>query len=493
MNHPSIPRDHRLEGVPTREILEGLARLHELILVFDGTGRVVWLSEALDRLCGGQAPLLGVPWTELVPRVPDPRRSMRLGRMLCESGHLDSARLPVTRKDGSTVELELSAFHVWPAGESSGPSLLTVVILREVERLEREAREAAAGLDFHRGVLDAMPEAVVAFDRSSFVTYANRAAENLLGANGESLLGKPIALFLPHAAGFGKIASDLEPHGELDGREIEVRAPGDEQRWITLTTRVLRGEGGSIAGSVAFFRDVTESRLARARLERQNAELEGYVHSVSHDLRSPLVSLLGFSRLLRKDYEDLLDDTGRHFLDRIEQAGRTMEELIRDLLELTRIGRPGENRTMVDPKAVLQQLRAELKPRLDEQGIELHLPSNPPLLMCDRTRVYQLFSNLLGNALHHMGPCDAPRIVVDVAEETDRHRITVSDNGKGIPESEHDRIFEVFQTVGPKSDGQRSTGVGLAIVKRVAEAHDGNVWVESAPGRGATFHVTLPR
>jgi signal transduction histidine kinase len=240
-------------------------------------------------------------------------------------------------------------------------------------------------------------------------------------------------------------------------------------------------------------RDVTESHRSRERLERQNAELESFVHSVSHDLRSPLVSLLGFSRLLRKDYEDLLDDTGRHFLHRIEQAGRTMEGLIADLLELSRIGRQSEPRTLVDPRAVLQQLKAELKPRLDEQSVQLDLPSSPPLMACERTRLYQIFSNLIGNALNHMGPCEDPAIEIRVAEEAERHHITVSDNGQGIPIAEQERIFEVFYTVAPKSDGQRSTGVGLAIVKRIVEASNGRVWVESSPGHGATFHLTLPR
>jgi PAS domain S-box-containing protein len=334
---------------------------------------------------------------------------------------------------------------------------------------------------------------VVAFDRSSFITYANRAARDWIGDREESIVGKPIALFLPHAPGFGRIASTIEPHGEFESREIEVRTEGGDASWIDITSRALRDESGELLGSVAFLRDVTESRRARDQLQRENAELESFVHSVSHDLRSPLVSLLGFSRLLRKDYEDRMDETGLHFLHRIEQAGRTMEGLIADLLELSRIGRASEPRTLVDPLAVLQQLKAELKPRIDERDVRLVLPEGPPLVACDRTRLYQVFSNLLGNALDHMGPCDDPTVEVCVEEEAERHHIRVSDNGRGIPEDQQRRIFDVFYTVGPKADGQRSTGVGLAIVKRIAEASNGSVWVESEPGRGTTFHLTLPR
>lgn len=493
MDQAAIPIDHRLEGVPTREILAGLARLHDLVLVFDGTGRIVWLSDRMRELCGDDAGLLGAQWKSLLPRLPDVGQSMKLGKLLWERGHLNGVRLPVRGRDGACVELDLSAFNVRPAADGARDSGLTVVILRETGDRAREADRLDARLDLHRSILDEAPDAVVAFDRSSFVTYANREAQRLIADRDESLVGKPIALYLPHAAGFGKIASSIRPHGELEAQEVEVRLGHRRTAFLNITTRAIRDEAGQTVGSVAFLRDVTEIRLARERLQRQNAELESFVHSVSHDLRSPLVSLLGFGRLLRKDYEDQLDETGRHFLHRIEQAGRTMEGLIADLLELSRIGRPGEQRPLVDPRSVLEQLRAELKPRLDEQGVRLLLPSNPPLVACDRTRLYQVFSNLVGNALSHMGPCDDPTIEVRVAEEGERHHITVSDNGKGIAPEDRERIFEVFYTVAPKTDGQQSTGVGLAIVKRIAESANGRAWVESEPGRGATFHLTFPR
>jgi len=187
MNQAAIPADLRLEGVLTREMLEGMSRLHDLVLVFDGSGRIVWVSESLEKLCGSGTQLLGSPWTALLPRVPDPDYSMQLGKLLCERGHLDSVRLPLTRPDGRCIEIGLSAFNVRPANDRDRASGLTVVILREVEERVRDAREMDARLDLHRSILDAAPDAVVAFDRSSFVTYANRAAEVLLGERAEGL------------------------------------------------------------------------------------------------------------------------------------------------------------------------------------------------------------------------------------------------------------------------------------------------------------------
>ena len=171
-----------------------------------------------------------------------------------------------------------------------------------------------------------------------------------------------------------------------------------------------------------------------------------------------------------------------------------MEALIHDLLELARIGEAGERPGLVDPREVLLQLAAELKPRLESAGIELVLPSGlVSRVYCDRSRMYQVFSNLIGNAIDHMGPRRDARIEVSIDEDERQHEIVVADNGRGIDPSHRERIFEVFQSIGTRSDGRRGTGMGLAIVKKIVERRGGRIWVESEPGRGARFHLTLPR
>jgi signal transduction histidine kinase len=262
---------------------------------------------------------------------------------------------------------------------------------------------------------------------------------------------------------------------------------------VTAILTPQRDAAGELEGMVASLRRAAARPDATLELQRRNDELEHCVNALAHDLRSPLVALLGFSRLLRQDYGPRLDETGAHFLDRIEQAGRTMEEMIHDLLELSRIGRPGERRSLVEPRAILLQLCAELKPRLDAEGIQISVPEQLPLVYCDRTRLYQVFSNLIGNAIDHMGDCEDRRVVVEIDEQPDQHHIRVRDFGRGIDPEHHDRIFDVLHSLTPRRERGRGTGMGLAIVRKVAETHGGRAWVESRAGEGATFHVTLPR
>jgi len=335
-------------------------------------------------------------------------------------------------------------------------------------------------------VFDASPEPVAIVDGSGRLRYANAPAGVLLAQPPEALLGRPVVDCVR-----GLADTETRPGPVLRGHFELHPHPGGEPRWVSWSASLLRNEAGTGIGAVVFLRDDTDRRRDEQRWSRRHDELEQTIRAVAHDLRSPLVSVLGFSRLLRDDFGGVLGERGNHYLDRISEAGRTMETLIRELLDFARIGH-GEQRVLVDPREVLEHLRAELKPRLDAAGAALELPVEPPLLLCDRTRLYQVFSNLIGNALDHMGPCEQPRVVVEVREEQQWHLLVVRDNGRGVDPAQHRRIFEMFHSI-PREGGRKGTGIGLAIVKKVAELHGGRVWVESAPGSGAAFHVTLPR
>jgi PAS domain S-box-containing protein len=353
------------------------------------------------------------------------------------------------------------------------------------------ARETKRGDDAKRrrvelseAILDTAPDPVVAIDCEGRVRYVNPACGALFERASDEVIGHHVSELM------GNHHPDANaPDGVLRGH-AELRLPSGETRWIAYSAR--RMDGSPIGGAVAYLRDETERRHNELRLSRQNDELEQTVRALAHDLRSPLVSVLGFSRLLREEFGAALGDRGSHFLERITEAGRTMESLIRDLLDFARIGHAGERRVLVDPREVLTQLRGELKPRLEHAGIELAVPEHPPLLCCDRTRLYQVFSNLLGNALDHMGPCEKPEIEVEVRETAEWHQIVVRDNGRGVAHTEQERIFEMFHSVA-NPGGRKGTGIGLAIVKKIAELHGGRAFVESTPGAGAAFYVLLPR
>jgi PAS domain S-box-containing protein len=447
------------------------------------SGRIVWASPELAALCGRDSALGGASALELWAR---PERYTALRNRLAQGAPFARECLELVRSDGQKVEVDVSVAAVprrWGEG-------LVLAIVRP--RSEAGEPPAPDERDPYRAMLDSSPEAVLALDRRGCFTYANPALERLLGHSASDLLGLPVTVVFATRADVEGVADALSPSGHF---RAELRLVGEDggHRILSVAARRLCLADGTRTGTVAFLRDVTEQRRSEDALERKNQELEHYVQGVSHDLRTPLVSLLGFSRLLAQDYGEILSDTGRRFLERIEQAGRTMESLINDLLELSRIGQANGQRDLVDPLPILKQLVSELKPRLEARSVSLVLPESPPPIFCVPTQLYQVFSNLIGNALEHMGSPSDARIEVAIQEQSDAHVVVVRDNGVGIAREHHDRVFEIFQTLGPRSGGKGGTGIGLAIVKKVAESHRGRVWIESEPGRGTAFHVAFPR
>jgi PAS domain S-box-containing protein len=422
-------------------------------------------------------------------RILDPGRYAELRNRLCAHGQIVNECLQLPLGGGKTFPVELSLTRLGGVGDGTH----LVALLRPIADRERRDHQLRHTVEYLGAILDAAPEAVLAVDRDGFVTYANPAIERLLGCPAEETVDKPVSAYVRSTTALDRLAALLRPGAEPFSEDVEFRRKDEAIVRVCVSASGLVLPDGTHAGAVLMLHDVTERRRFEAELSRKNVELEHYVHTVSHDLRSPLVALLGFTRLLRQDYGERLDDKAQHFLDRIEQAGRTMETLTNDLLELSRIGDRSERKALVDPLRVLSIVQAELKPRLEEYGVTLVLPESPPLLLCDRTRLYQVFANLLGNAVDHMGAVDDARITIGVEETPEAHVISVADNGRGIDPALHERIFEIFQSLGPRRDGRRGTGVGLAIVRKIAETHGGRVWVESRPGAGSTFRLLLPR
>ncbi len=470
MNHAAPLRLAR-ERDGTSAVLSNLARLHRLILACDHTGKIAWMSDALSELAGGDR--CGQPCGELLPDLAEV--SLPFAESLSDVPLLS---------DGATHRVDVAILRLPLPSRTEG---LNILMLRPSAEDDLASRAPRPSVDYLAAILDNAPDAVIAMDACGFVTYANPAVERVIGIHPDEIQDRPVVELLTGGPDLGAIAANLKPSGEIHG-DLKVG-----NRWISVSSRPLQLPDGSAVGRVSFLRDITERKAMQEEFEHKNAELESYAHSVSHDLRSPLVSMLGFGKLLRQDYGSVLDETGRHFLDRIEQAGHTMEGLINDLLELSLIGTAGEARTLVDPASVLLQLQAELKPRLDERDIDLRIPVNSPLVLCDRTRLYQVFSNLIGNAIDHMGPAKNASIRVEIDTREDHHRICVRDNGVGIAASDHERVFQVFQSLGQRDRNGRATGMGLAIVKKIAEVNGGRVWVDSQPGHGAAFYLTLPR
>lgn len=227
-----------------------------------------------------------------------------------------------------------------------------------------------------------------------------------------------------------------------------------------------------------------------SELQDRNAELEQFVYTASHDLKSPLISIQGFAGFLKQDIASDRHDRLEEFVQRIQDGTLRMRACIDDVLKLCKAGWSSNELVQVDPFHTLLDLVAQMSNQIDEAGAEVTVSEDMPQIMYDETGFHQVFENLISNAIKYGRPEEGPlQITVGAEQAPGEWRLYVQDNGPGIDPAYHEKIFQLFQRLQTSGDG---TGVGLAIVKRVAETNGGRAWVESEQGRGARFVVSIP-
>ena len=230
-------------------------------------------------------------------------------------------------------------------------------------------------------------------------------------------------------------------------------------------------------------------RTRESELIQMNSELERFAYTVSHDLKSPIITIKGFTGSLEKDllngnYQRMAED-----LKRVSDAADKMVDLLRDLLELSTIGRAINTPEPEDMNLLVDEVLAQLAGPLKNNNMTVEVQTGLPKVLCDRRRMAEVLQNLVENAINYSGDQTEPHIEIGVRQEAGENIFFVQDNGIGINKKYHQLIFGLFNKLDANSQG---TGVGLALVKRIIEVHGGRVWVESeGEGTGSRFCFTI--
>ena len=233
-----------------------------------------------------------------------------------------------------------------------------------------------------------------------------------------------------------------------------------------------------------------EIQVKNQELERQNAELERFTYSVSPELRAPLVTIKGFIGLLQRDLAGVGGESVERDIGQIAEATDSMARQLDELLELSRVGRLVNPPVEIDLAEMVDSVVAMFAETIAERNVQVEVDAAMPLAYGDAGRIYEVFQNLIGNAIKFVNGSDRPRVQIG-AELVDGEVLChVSDNGIGIENEYLERVFNLFERLDPRIEG---TGIGLALAKRIVEFHDGRIWAESpGPGQGSTFWFSLP-
>lgn len=408
-----------------------------------------------------------------------------------------SSEIRTFTKDGRICWERTFAYPIWSEEENRLIGILGAV---QDVTAEKQAEERLTETMLQQAaILNNIPDMAWLKDVESryiavneqFLKVCGRTLEDVIGRTDHDVWEKPFA---------DRYRQDdlevIQTGARRQVEEVQLDTTGREY-WVETIKTPIRNTAGEVIGTTGIAREITERKKAEierehliTELEAKNAELERFTYTVSHDLKSPLVTITGFLSYLEKDVQAGDTEKLNRDIDRIQQAVKKMQALLKDLLELSRIGRIINEPEEVSFGEIVRESLALTEGQVRTSGVRIEFVDNGQKVNCDRVRLIEVMQNLIDNAIKFMGSQTDP--LVRIGSATGVHGGTVffvQDNGVGIPPQYQERIFGLFNKLDSNTQG---SGVGLTLVKRIIEVHGGKVWVESQFGKGATFYFTLP-
>lgn len=378
----------------------------------------------------------------------------------------------------------------------------------EVAENKRIAKELRTVSLYTRSLIEASLDPLVTINADGKITDVNHATERATGRSRAELIGTDFFDYFtePDRARTGYQQVFLK--GSVTDYELALRHRDGHVTDVLYNASLYCDEAGGVLGVFAAARDITGRKKAEenllalkneleirvqertAQLEAANKELEAFSYSVSHDLRTPLRAIDGFSRILLEDYAEKLDAEGQRLLNVVRDNTGRMGQLIDDILQFSRTGRLELNPAEIDMEGLARTVLDELLSAAPGPRPQVEIGHLPPA-RGDRAMMRQVFANLLSNAIKFSRGKESPRIEVGGSVEGNEAVYFVKDNGAGFDMQYVDKLFGVFQRLHGVTEFE-GTGIGLAIVKRVVTRHGGRVWAEGKVNEGATIYFALP-
>lgn len=369
---------------------------------------------------------------------------------------------------------------------------------RENESLKNLLRNNEQRL---QGIFNDVAIGILEIDPSMKIISVNERCSEILGYTSDELIGKTV----PEITWPEDREKTLKLHGNISKEDVKIY--NYEKRyikkdgsplWVHVTVSVVRNSAGDHISSIGTIEDISARKMymealkeSEENLKSRNEELTRFIYTVSHDLKSPLVTIKSFISYLMEDIEKGDIESQERDVKYIHSAADKMGRLLDELLQLSRIGRKEKPKSKIALSSVISSARESVYQKLEERNIAIEVAGHDVMLYGYTERLVQLFQNLFDNAAKFMGDQQSPRIETGSFIDAENNEVVlfVRDNGKGIDPRHHHKIFGLFEKMDSSTDG---IGIGLALVKRIVEIHGGSIWFTSeGKGEGTTFYFKL--
>jgi PAS domain S-box-containing protein len=398
------------------------------------------------------------------------------------------------RKNGDEFPIEIMLSPL-----ESADGILVTAAIRDISVRKAAEKNLAQMEARYRGLLEAAPDAMVVVNPDGKIILLNLQAEKRFGYRRNELLGQKVKNIIPEGFAERLLADSLRSAEDAlaqqigTGIELTGRRKDGAEFPIEIMLSPLQSAEGILV--TAAIRDITERKRHERTLQEKNSELQvavneldAFSYSVSHDLRTPLRAIDGFSQILLKQYAPLLSEEPRKYLQRVRDNTVQMGRLVDDLLRFSRLGRQSLAKQLVPTDTIVEQVLREARQQVAGRSVEVSV-GDLPQAWGDAALLKQVFTNLIDNAFKYTRLRDDAAIEIGSCKIGDEQVFFVRDNGVGFDMKYADKLFDVFQRLHRVEDFA-GTGVGLAIVQRIVQRHGGRVWAEATVGNGASFYFT---
>lgn len=476
----------------------------DAILVQDEDGQILDLNRNAARMFGYARKLMSrLSLKDIFQSGYDVSSAGELLKQ-AQSGKDVQVQWTARRKNGAQFPVDVRVRKLGVMDKNRRRCSTYIMVIRDVTDQKKAETDLRKSEELFRTAFQTSPESLVISNLADgLFVDVNQGFCDLSGYQRHEVLGKTSTElgFWLGGESREKMVDGLTEEGYIRNLDIRIRRKDGKIRDVMLSAAVLRT--GQEPQLLTATRDITDLKKAQESLERaydelesKNRDLEAFLYTAAHDLRTPLVSVKGYAELLQRSMRDRMSDEEDYMCRRISSNVDHFDQLLSDLLIFSRAGVQNGERERVRIETLVNRVLEEERARDVSPGVKLHLAEDLPDLHLHEVRAHEVFSNLISNCLKFRHPERTLRITVGLqsggdAEVPSGHVLLyVKDNGQGIEKDFQHKVFDLFSR--PRNTEMDGTGVGLAIVKRVVDDEGGRIWLESTSGKGATFYFTLP-
>ncbi|OWP85021.1 hypothetical protein BWK59_02300 [Flavobacterium davisii] len=476
------------------QVLSSIAKVNlNAVIICDKEGKIEWVNESFEKVTGyNNQEVIGKKPGSFLQGKETSRETVAYLKKQLSTGEPFNCEILNYTKDKTKYWVRI---HGQALKNSDGQIIKYFAIEEDISN-EKSYQEALKyEKEKYSSIIANMNLGLLEVDNNDFILFSNQSFLDMSGYTANEIIGKNATELLANEKSKTLLADQnkARKQGISDSYEVLAKTKKGEDRYWVISGGPNYDEKGNIIGSIGIHLDVTQQKnleLQKERLllklKKQNQQLNDYAQIVSHDLKSPLRSIHSLISWIKEDNLKEFSEQTLSYLEMIERKVEKMDHLIQGILTYSKIDTLENVYEEVNTNEIIQNIIQIIH---IPENVKVTIANVLPIIQADQYRIQQLFQNLISNAVTYI---DKPQgqVIVDYKDNNDSHLFSISDNGPGIAPENQDKIFTIFQSF---TKHEKSTGIGLSIVKKIIENYKGEIWLKSQENIGTTFFIKIPK